>query len=35
MDSMTVAAKTENLDAVVDFVEEELAPFECPIRTLL
>ena len=35
MDSMTVAAKTENLDAVVDFVEEELAPFECPMRTLL
>jgi sigma-B regulation protein RsbU (phosphoserine phosphatase) len=32
---MTTTAKTENLDAVVAFVEEMLEPFGCPMRTLL
>ena len=35
MDSITVAAKTEALDSVVDFVEEKLTSCECPMRTLL
>ena len=35
MDRMTTAAKTENLDAVVGFVEKQLEPFGCPMRTLL
>ena len=35
MDSMTVKATTDELDAVTDFVEEKLAPYECPMRTML
>ena len=35
MESITIAAKTEALDTVVDFVEEKLAPYDCPMRTLL
>ena len=35
MESMTIAAKTEALDKVTDFVEEQLAPYDCPMRTLL
>ena len=35
MERMTTAAKTENLDAVVGFVEKQLEPFGCPMRTLL
>ena len=35
MNSMTIAAKTESLDMVNDFVEEKLASYECPMRTLL
>lgn len=35
MDSLTVAAKTEALDRVNDFVEEKLASYECPMRTML
>ena len=35
MRKMTTTAKTENLDAVVGFVEEMLEPFGCPMRTLL
>ena len=35
MKSMTIAAKTEELDKVTGFVEETLAPYDCPMRTLL
>ena len=35
MESITVAAKTEKLDTVADFVEEKLAPYDCPMRALL
>ena len=35
MDSMTVKATTDELDAVTDFVEEKLVPYECPMRTML
>ena len=35
MDSLTIAAKTESLDTVNDFVEEKLASYECPMRTML
>ena len=35
MESITVKAKTEALDTVTDFVEEKLAPCDCPMRTLL
>ena len=35
MNSLTIAAKTESLDTVNDFVEEKLASYECPMRTLL
>ena len=35
MESMTIAAKTEELDKVTGFVEENLAPYDCPMRTLL
>ncbi len=35
MDSMTVKAQTDELDKVTDFVEEKLAPYECPMRTML
>ena len=35
MNSMTVKATTDELDAVTDFVEEKLAPYECPMRTML
>ena len=35
MDSMTVKATTDELDAVTDFVEDKLAPYECPMRTML
>ena len=35
MESITVKAKTEALDTVTDFVEEMLAPCDCPMRTLL
>ena len=35
MRKMTTTAKTENLDAVVDFVEEKLIPYGCPTRTML
>ena len=35
MESLTIAAKTEALDRVNDFVAEKLAAYECPMRTLL
>ena len=35
MDSLTVKAKTDQLDTVTDFVEEKLAPYDCPMRTML
>jgi sigma-B regulation protein RsbU (phosphoserine phosphatase) len=35
MDSITVAARTDALDTVCDFVEERLSAFDCPMRTLL
>ena len=35
MDVITVKATTEELDTVTDFVEEKLAPYECPMRTML
>ena len=35
MDIMTVKAKTDQLDTVTDFVEEKLAPYDCPMRTML
>ena len=35
MDSMTVKATTDELEAVTDFVEQKLAPHECPMRTML
>ena len=35
MESMTIKAKTEALDTVTDFVEEKLASYECPMRTML
>ena len=35
MDSLKIAAKTENLEAVVGFVEELLAPWDPPMRTML
>ena len=35
MDSMTIPANLENLDTVNEFVEQRLAPFDCPPRTLL
>lgn len=35
MNSMTIAAKTESLDMVNDFVEEKLAAYDCPMRTML
>ena len=35
MDIIKVKATTEELDTVTDFVEEKLAPYECPMRTML
>ena len=35
MESLKVKAKTDELDRVTDFVEEMLAPYECPMRTML
>ena len=35
MKSMRIAAKIEELDRVTGFVEETLAPYDCPMRTLL
>ncbi len=35
MDRLIVPAKTEALDTVTDFVEEKLASFACPMRTML
>ena len=35
MESLTIQAKTEALDTVTDFVEERLAPYDCPMRTML
>ncbi len=35
MESLTIKAKTEALDTVTDFVEEKLAPYDCPMRTML
>jgi sigma-B regulation protein RsbU (phosphoserine phosphatase) len=35
MNRITVEAKTDELDTVTDFVEENLAPYDCPMRTLL
>ncbi|MBR3555713.1 MAG: ATP-binding protein [Oscillospiraceae bacterium] len=35
MDILTIAAKTEALNTVNDFVEEKLASYACPMRTLL
>ena len=35
MDSLIVPARTDALDTVTDFVEEKLASFECPMRTIL
>jgi sigma-B regulation protein RsbU (phosphoserine phosphatase) len=35
MDSLIIPAKTEVLDTVTDFVEEKLASFACPMRTML
>ena len=34
MKSLRVKAKTDELDTVTDFVEEMLAPCECPMRTM-
>ena len=34
MKEITVEAKTENLDRVTDFVNEELEAWNCPLRTL-
>ena len=34
MKSMRIAANTEELDRVTGFVEEILAPYDCPLRTL-
>ena len=35
MESLTIAARIGELDRVTDFVEENLAPYDCPMRTLL
>ena len=35
MESLRVKAKTDELDRVTEFVEEMLAPCECPMRTML
>ena len=34
MKELTVEAKTENLDQVTDFINEELEAWNCPLRTL-
>ena len=35
VESLTVKARTDQLDTVTDFVEEKLAPCGCPSRTML
>ena len=35
MEIMTVKAMTDQLDTVTDFIEEKLAPYDCPMRTML
>lgn len=34
MKELTVEAKTENLDKVTDFVNEQLEAFNCPMKTI-
>ena len=35
VESLKVMAKTDQLDTVTDFVEEKLALYDCPMRTML